>query len=71
MKKQKICLVTGASSGIGKAIATYLAKDDSNQVVITARREDRLKELLSDNVYVLPGDLNSYEFQNSLENHIY
>jgi short-subunit dehydrogenase len=38
------CLVTGASSGIGAAIASGLARR-GHGVTLTARREDRLEEL--------------------------
>lgn len=38
-------IVTGASSGIGKAIALELCRQGAS-VVVTARREDRLAELL-------------------------
>ncbi|MFZ1791029.1 MAG: SDR family NAD(P)-dependent oxidoreductase [Saprospiraceae bacterium] len=40
----KIVLVTGATSGIGKATATLFAKNGYD-VIITGRREDRLEEL--------------------------
>ena len=40
----KKILITGASSGFGKAMAYRFAKDGWN-LVITGRREDRLKEL--------------------------
>jgi len=40
-------IVTGASSGIGRAIARQLARQGVD-LVITARREERLKELASE-----------------------
>ena len=40
----KIALVTGATSGIGKAIALKLAKE-SYDIIITGRRKERLEEL--------------------------
>ena len=44
MSESKIIIVTGASSGIGEAVAERLAAD-GHHVVAGARREDRLQEL--------------------------
>lgn len=41
------CLVTGASSGIGREIALLLA-DEGARLVVTARRGDRLQELAAE-----------------------
>ena len=42
--KNKIVIVTGASSGIGKACAIRLAKEGA-KVALVARREEKLREL--------------------------
>lgn len=41
---KKTALITGATSGLGKAIALRLAKEGCN-VIITGRRKERLEEL--------------------------
>lgn len=66
----KICLVTGASSGIGYAIAQALSKEGYT-VVATARREERLHTLSTGNVDILTGDLTETNFQDHIENLIY
>lgn len=53
--ENKTILVTGASSGIGKAIAIESSKMAAN-VVITGRNEERLKETFS----LLEGNSNEY-----------
>ncbi len=45
--KDKVVIITGASSGLGEATARRLAKNGA-KLMLAARREDRLKELVSD-----------------------
>ena len=44
--EEKIILITGASSGIGKATAQVLG-DGKNKLIICGRRKDRLEKLKS------------------------
>lgn len=44
MLKDKVVIITGASSGIGEATATLLAAKEA-KVVLGARREDKLKQI--------------------------
>jgi NADP-dependent 3-hydroxy acid dehydrogenase YdfG len=68
--KEKICLVTGASSGIGFAIAKALHADGF-RVIATARRADRLALLEINSKDLLIGDLNLPAFQDSIGNYIF
>ena len=49
----KVCIVTGASAGIGRATAVLFAQEGA-KVLAAARREDRLKELCGE-CAALPG----------------
>lgn len=52
----KVAIVTGGSSGIGKAIAERFAKEGAN-VIITGRHEDTLKEVANDKISYVVGDM--------------
>src|SRR6266498_685831 len=47
MIKDKVVIITGASSGIGEATAKLLASEGA-KVVLGARREDKLKQLVDE-----------------------
>jgi NADP-dependent 3-hydroxy acid dehydrogenase YdfG len=47
MIKDKVAIITGASSGIGEATAKLLAREGA-KVVLGARREDKLKQIVEE-----------------------
>jgi len=58
----KVVWITGASSGMGEAIAKYLIQNTQAKVVLSARNEEKLNDIASccnnkDRVFVLPFDL--------------
>lgn len=67
----KIALVTGASSGIGRATATLFAAEGA-QVVVTARRHEELERLVGEiaaaggKAMALAGDVKDEAFAQSL-----
>lgn len=70
VEKKKVCLVTGASSGIGFGIAKFLSKE-GHIVVVTARRAEKLKDLENEFVDIVAGDICDKDFQNKIEKYIY
>jgi short-subunit dehydrogenase len=64
--KDKIVWITGASSGIGEALAMVCAQEGA-RLVLTARREEELKRvatltrLPAESIMILPADLYQYE----------
>jgi len=63
MAKEKIVLITGASSGIGEATAKTLV-NNGHKVILTARREEQLNQLVaelgSDNALSVAADATDF-----------
>jgi NAD(P)-dependent dehydrogenase (short-subunit alcohol dehydrogenase family) len=65
-EKEKVAVVTGASSGIGQAVAIALAQNGF-RVVITARRKERLERSIAlagaaaDRMLSIPADVADHE----------
>ena len=66
--KDKVVLITGASSGIGAATTEHFADIGYKKISIVARREEKLKELAekckakgATDVLILPLDLSDME----------
>ena len=47
MLENKVCIITGGATGIGKGIATLYAKNGAN-LILAARRENLLEEAASE-----------------------
>jgi len=65
--KNKVAVITGASSGIGKAVAQNL-NQAGVKFVLTGRREDRLKELKNELNFaeIIPGDITNPDLPGNL-----
>lgn len=67
----KVVWITGASSGIGKALALHLSKERSNKLILSARREEALNEVKTlcafpENISIVPFDLAKIETMNDI-----
>ena len=62
MKEKKVIWITGASSGIGKAVAIKFAENGWT-VAVSARRENLLNELnkINENIHPFPLDVTNIE----------
>ena len=65
--RDKVAIITGASSGIGKAVARNL-NAAGVKLIISGRREERLSELKDDlnHTEIFPGDISEPEIAKSL-----
>lgn len=63
--KDKVVLITGASDGIGAACAAAFRKRGA-RLVLTARREHKLREVAAHEELVVPGDLTAAEARRNI-----
>lgn len=64
--KDKVIIITGASSGIGKEFAIQSAKKGA-KLALLARREDKLKDIayeIGDNIAIIPCDIRNNDEDN-------
>lgn len=65
-------IITGASNGIGRALAIEFLKDRDNQVFLISRDNKRLQEIFEnapnkENIVILPFDLNTVNYDFLIE----
>ena len=70
----KTIWITGASSGIGEALAIHLSKLNAN-LILTARRKDELERVKNrcgnSNVHIFPCDLENIDNIDALSNKVH
>ena len=70
----KTIWITGASSGIGEALAVHLSKLNAN-LILTARRKDELERVKNrcgnSNVHIFPCDLENIDNIDELSNKVH
>src|SRR5436305_2010611 len=67
-----VAVITGASSGIGEAAAQHLAREPDMQLVLVARREDRLRALADEvgNATVVAADVTAADAPERIAAHL-
>jgi len=69
--KDKVCILTGASGGIGSAIANALF-ESGFKMVLLGRNEEKLKKVAKDrDCLILPGDICNDDYINETIEKVY